>query len=78
MCLLDYIVDFYCPKLKFVIEVDGSSHELKYEIDNQRDIKLREENIHVLRIKHNDVLNNIDGVISEIKTEVKSLSQVIT
>lgn len=28
-----YIVDFYCPKLKLVIEIDGSSHDYKYEYD---------------------------------------------
>jgi very-short-patch-repair endonuclease len=27
--ILNYIVDFYCPKLKLVIEIDGDSHRAK-------------------------------------------------
>ena len=29
----EYVVDFYCPKLKLVIEIDGDSHEGKEEAD---------------------------------------------
>ena len=36
----NYILDFICRKLKFVTEVDGSSHNFKLEEDNLRDMKL--------------------------------------
>jgi very-short-patch-repair endonuclease len=32
----EFIVDFYCHELRLAIEVDGSSHEGKYEYDLQR------------------------------------------
>jgi len=34
--LLNYIVDFYCAKLKLVIEIDGTSHLEKTEYDSLR------------------------------------------
>ena len=37
-----YIVDFYCPKLALVIEVDGNSHDEKYVYDMERDKYLRD------------------------------------
>ncbi len=33
----NYIVDFYCKPLNLVIEIDGSSHNNRYEQCNQRD-----------------------------------------
>ena len=29
----NFILDFYCPALKLAIEIDGSSHNDKYDID---------------------------------------------
>jgi very-short-patch-repair endonuclease len=38
--ILDYVVDFYCPKLKLVIEIDGDSHEGKENSDRIRQEKI--------------------------------------
>jgi leucyl-tRNA synthetase len=46
-----YIADFYCAKLKLIIEVDGKIHESKKEYDLERDSKLLEKGIYVFRIK---------------------------
>ena len=35
-----YIADFYCAKLKLIIEVDGKIHESQKEYDLERDSKL--------------------------------------
>ena len=37
----NFIVDFYCHKLKLIIEVDGDSHE-DLKKNKRRDIKLNE------------------------------------
>jgi very-short-patch-repair endonuclease len=44
-----YIVDFYCPKLKLVVEIDGSSHRGKFESDQTRESDLKAPGLHVLR-----------------------------
>jgi very-short-patch-repair endonuclease len=36
-----YIVDFYCPRLKLAIEIDGESHRNKFDSDQTRDQQLK-------------------------------------
>ena len=63
-----FIADFYCPKLKLVIEVDGGSH-LIHE-NQQRDVKkdkfLKSKGIHVMRIIDADVRYNMPAVLEGI------------
>lgn len=64
----DYIVDFYCPKAKLVIELDGGQHytEAGKEKDSVRDEYLAGEGLQVLRFSDGDVLTRIDGVLEKI------------
>src|SRR5262249_8839405 len=50
----NYIVDFYAPSVKLVIEVDGSQH-LEHEMlekDRERDESLRSFGLHILRFEN--------------------------
>ena len=64
----DYIVDFFCPKAKLVIEVDGSRHfsDEMLEYDRVRDEYMSSLGLRVLRFTNNDVLTNMDGVVERI------------
>lgn len=64
----NYIVDFYCPSEKLVIEVDGRSHDDigMEQADSERDETLNKLGFKVVRIPAIDVKNNIDGVLIEI------------
>lgn len=64
----NYIVDFYCPRLKLVIEVDGDSHNDKYEYDSARDDFLKKLGLIVLHIDDIDVKQRLDSVIYSIET----------
>ena len=63
-----YIVDFYCPEAKLVIEVDGGQHFKKEgrESDESRDAFLQNLGLHVLRFNNYEVLNNIQAVVDSI------------
>ena len=63
-----YIVDFYCPKLALVIEMDGSSHDNKYEYDAERDEYLRRLGLTVLHLDNDDILRNPDTALYAIET----------
>lgn len=67
-----YIVDFYCPKLKLVIEIDGATHETKEELenDNIRQKFLEELGIKVKRYTNTDILNNLEGVLVDLMDEI--------
>ena len=63
-----YIVDFYCPRLKLVIEIDGSSHNDKYEYDRERDEYLQSLGLTVLHLDNSDILHHIGQGLFAIDT----------
>ena len=65
----DYILDFYCHKIKLAIEVDGEVHN-DPEVaayDAARTKNLNENNITVLRFTNDEVEKNITKVIKKIE-----------
>jgi very-short-patch-repair endonuclease len=69
--LYHYIVDFYCPKLKLVIEIDGSSHDGKKEYDEHRERILESYGLKVLHFNDLLVLSNFHSVQKEFKKEIQ-------
>lgn len=65
----NYIVDFYCPSLSLVIEIDGSSHDNKEEYDRIRDEYLKGLGLSVIHILDRDIKNNLESVICWLKLE---------
>jgi very-short-patch-repair endonuclease len=72
-----FIADFYCHKVKLVIEVDGGIHldKEQYKYDRDRDIELREYGLTILHFTNDMVLNNTNTVISMIKQTTRNLLQ---
>ncbi|WP_020560781.1 endonuclease domain-containing protein [Thiofilum flexile] len=67
-----YIVDFYCPEQKLVIEVDGDSHftEDAQEYDRIRDAYLYSLGLRVLRFTNEQVMEELESVCEVIKQAV--------
>jgi very-short-patch-repair endonuclease len=66
----EYIFDFYCPQLKLVIEIDGSSHfrdNKKKEFDLLRQQKLESLGLYVIRFYDIDVKTTMQGVYLKIQ-----------
>ncbi|MBI3901939.1 MAG: endonuclease domain-containing protein [Nitrosomonadales bacterium] len=61
-----YIADFACIEQQIVVELDGGRHQEQLAYDEQRTTFLRLHGWQVLRFWNNDVLNNLDGVLSTI------------
>jgi very-short-patch-repair endonuclease len=63
------IVDFYCPMERLAIELDGSPHDTEsgWQRDQDRAAFLQSQGIRVVRFENRDVLNNLEGVLSEIR-----------
>lgn len=64
----EYIVDFYCPRAKLVVEVDGGQHfsEEVNKRDQIRDEYMAKNGLTVLRFTDTDVLTNIEGVLENM------------
>jgi very-short-patch-repair endonuclease len=63
-----YIVDFYCPRKKLVVEIDGSQHFTKdaEEYDQIRTELFGGLDIKVLRFTNAEINTNLDGVLRKI------------
>lgn len=70
----DYIVDFYCPEERLVIELDGDFHfdEEINKYDEERTAYLNKLDIKVLRFENNEILYNLEYSLNKIVKEFKS------
>lgn len=66
-----FIVDFYCPSAKLVVEVDGEIHQYTREEDALRQAYLESMALRVLRFSNESVLTDTAQVIREIELAVK-------
>jgi very-short-patch-repair endonuclease len=63
-----YVLDFYCPSARLAVELDGEIH-LKEDVkihDEIRDAYIRSLGIRIIRIKNEEVFNNIKKVLKLI------------
>jgi very-short-patch-repair endonuclease len=71
-----YVLDFYAPRSKLAIEVDGDSHftPKAREYDQERTTHLNRFGIAVLRFTNLEIVENIEGVLDTIEAAVKRRS----
>lgn len=73
----NYILDFYCPKIRLGIEIDGDSHFATPDgaiHDQEREKFLVKHNIRTIRFTNIDVVRNIDNVIEQISQYLPPLT----
>ena len=68
-----FIVDFYCPEEKLVVELDGHYHFTPSALiqDQKRDKYLGELGLTVLRFENKDLLQSMEPVLEEITSHFK-------
>jgi very-short-patch-repair endonuclease len=71
----NYIVDFYCPSVKLVIEIDGSQHyvEKVMAADSERDEYMRSIGLVIKRYSNTDINNKFDSVCEDIYNFICSI-----
>ncbi len=75
-----YVLDFYAPRLKLGIEVDGDSHFTPgaIEYDQERTAHLQRFGMDVLRFTNREVIQNVDGVLAAIEEAIKKRIPLLT
>ena len=72
-----YVIDFYCTEIKLAIEADGDTHnsddEIEYDRKRQSDIEIF--GIRFLRIRDDDIFENIEEVIKEIEKTIVEMKK---
>ncbi|NLQ19063.1 endonuclease domain-containing protein [Marinomonas sp. M1K-6] len=69
-----YIVDFYCPEKKLVIELDGDSHynHDTQAYDRKRDDFMRSQGLQVIRFTNQDIMKKLDAVLEVIHQSIQT------
>ena len=64
------ISDFYSPDNKVIIEIDWSVHDIKevYLLDLEKEKLLKNKWYKVIRFRNEEVFENLEGVLEEIKS----------
>jgi very-short-patch-repair endonuclease len=62
-----FILDFYCPRKKLCIELDGSVHDGREADDQARTDVLSYHGIRVIRFRNEEVLNDLPSVLQRIE-----------
>lgn len=71
----NFIVDFYCAKLKLAIEIDGEIHEFQKDRDQERDDILKNKfDLKIIRYRNDEVLNNTEKVLEDLLSTLTSNS----
>ncbi len=66
-----FVIDFYAPKIKLAIEVDGSSHIGKEDYDARRQKYIEAFNIEMIRFTDEQVMGNTNNVVKSIEVVVE-------
>ncbi|SHG01475.1 5-methyltetrahydrofolate--homocysteine methyltransferase [Salegentibacter echinorum] len=68
-----YIADFVCLEEKLIIEIEGLIHQLpeNKKSDKERADWLRQQEFRVIKFSRNEVLSNLDDVLSKIFRTLK-------
>lgn len=75
----NYVIDFYCPKLKLAVEVDGEIHDLpeQKEHDIIRQKYLEQYGITFVRIKNEELFDNPNNAFEKIEKEIDKFGKKI-
>jgi very-short-patch-repair endonuclease len=67
-----YVVDFFCPAKRLIIELDGGHHneDDAFRRDQERQAWLEQEGYRVVRFWNSDVTSNLNAVMERIYVEL--------
>jgi very-short-patch-repair endonuclease len=68
-----YFADFLCREAQLIVELDGYSHDMRQAHDNRRDQWLAQNGYRIMRFTNENVMGNLEGVVSEIERSLAHL-----
>jgi len=73
----NYILDFYCDKLKLWIEIDDRSHDWKWEDDEKRTEYLNNLWVKIIRYTNEDINCRLNEVILDLEERLNERNKEI-
>ena len=71
-----YVTDFCAPRIKMIIEVEGSQHLDQEEYDAERTSFLESKGYRVIRFWNGDVMTDIEGVLRAIDMALEENGEI--
>lgn len=73
----NFILDFYCPKLKLAIEIDGDVHHFREKqiLDSKKNDLLKSEGIELVRLNNNDLEEDYESVVLYLEDIFKKIAR---
>jgi very-short-patch-repair endonuclease len=67
-----YIVDFFCPGKRLIVELDGGHHndDAEAERDRMRQQWLEREGYHIIRFWNSEISRDLNAVLEKIYVEL--------
>ena len=69
-----FIADFFCFEKKTVIEIDGEIQDIRIKKDLERSLILNNLGLHIVRIKNEEIGNNMKRVLEELSLFFKDIN----
>jgi very-short-patch-repair endonuclease len=66
-----FILDFWCPSVKLVVELDGGVHRDQQDYDDARTKQLESYGYRVIRFTNEQVLTDLPSVLERIRSAAK-------
>ncbi|HLX12421.1 MAG TPA: DUF559 domain-containing protein [Bacteroidota bacterium] len=66
-----YIADFHCFEYKIIVELDGTIHDYQKDRDELRDYIISALGYRVIRVRNEEIENNVERTLSTIKSILK-------
>ena len=71
--MLNYIVDFYCHEISLAIEIDGNSHDYKYNYDVKRQGELERYGVRFIRFSDLEIKKEMFSVLLVLEETINEL-----
>jgi very-short-patch-repair endonuclease len=72
-----FVIDFYCPRVKLGVEIDGDVHESDdvkiYDLERQK--YLEQFGVSFLRFSNEEVLASLETVLGKIELKLRELDE---
>ena len=70
-----FLADFYCHSANLVVEVDGPIHNKQKDYEVERDRIIEARGLTIIRIKNEEVTNNLNSVLDKIQEACKKYAE---
>ena len=67
----NFIVDFFCARLKLAIEIDGEIHKFQKVRDDERDNILKQKfGVRIIRYKNEKIIKNTEFILNDLVEQI--------